>query len=123
MNWIRELKVGDTVYATNSQYSNRNPKGITECKVTKIGRKYVTVESEYGRESQFDLEHGSENSDFTPRTLVRSVEEHKESTRRESFFYQLLRSLNLYWQLDNGVTSDDILAAAKLLKIEMKDPV
>jgi hypothetical protein len=83
--------------------------------VHKVGRKWAEIDS--GR--RVDLKtlavDGGEYS--SPADCYLSREEYEAEVRRNELFHRLVRRIGHL--VNNGVTADDIVAAAKLLRVDL----
>jgi len=110
MSDFSDIKPGDRVYAVT-----QNIRRYTE--VCKVGRIWVEC-NHYGR---FDKQTGRIDGGrySSPGRVYRTEEEYLERIELETLIRRLR---NLLTQIPNdGVTADDIRAAAKLLRIELPE--
>jgi hypothetical protein len=111
MKTIADLKVGDEVWITDTA----NGRGrIEESTVSKIGTKLIHV----GNWS-FRKDGGRANDDYGHSLLIPDLEAYQNSKRVE----KILGSIK--WGIEigraNDISIEDVLLAAKLLKITVKD--
>jgi hypothetical protein len=119
-----DLKVGDIIWVTKSRWRSSDEESIEEAVVTKVGRKYISIRStgQYKSElGQFEIEDGIEKSDYgNKRHLVRSPEAYYTEKTRRKVFDEFRRHFSGYSaRLHDDVKTEDIIMAAKLLKIEL----
>jgi hypothetical protein len=119
-----DVKVGDIIWVTKTRWRSSDEESIEEAVVTKVGRKYISIKStgKYQSElGQFEIENGIEKADYgNKRHLVRSPEAYYTEKTRRKVFDEFRRHFNGYTaRLHDDVKTEDIIMAAKLLKIEL----
>jgi hypothetical protein len=121
-NPFAELKVGDGLFATKSRIRNNEESRLEPVVVTKVGRKYVTVESIDGwkNPSQFDKVSGRENVDSNyARQLVISEYQWLADRKRDAVWSKFMYEVrNIYG--GTNVDEANIREAAKLLNIKLE---
>lgn len=109
---IPRFKVGDKVLLVKRTHRRYEPEAEIETTVTKVGRKYFTVE--HGLHYQkFHLDSGTEVSNYSASCYVTTPERQAEKVRREELFDQLRKHGVTFerWQNFNSTTLTAILAA------------
>ena len=66
-----EIKIGSTAFLYNVNVNVQGNHELKKVTVTKIGRKWITFETDYGLKYQFGFD-GTENSDYSHNTLYAS---------------------------------------------------
>lgn len=115
---MHKWKVGQRVFVVKSDFSK-----TTECyyeRITKVGRKWITF-NEGWKQERFNAQtmriDGGKYS--SPGQIYLSEEEYK--LEHEVKFYLREIKAKMYYTPQGGVTVSDILAAANLLKLELKE--
>lgn len=84
---IKDFKVGQSVFVMRDGKHERDKRGITEAKVVKVGRKYVTISGAWGtqfKEAVSSRPYLVEHVEYgTPRILFSSKEAADEYRERE----------------------------------------
>jgi hypothetical protein len=129
MEDLKQLKVGDKVWIIGHRAHVRSPDiEYVRGTVTRVGRKYITVERDeggWGAEDQYSLEDGlnkdvqySQNRTWRVYISRESYEQGQERRRVETAFRQHFQGYGKA-SIDKAVTTEDIRAAAKLLRIDI----
>lgn len=133
-NDLKQLKVGDTAWIIGHLYTGRNEKSpvpMIQCTVVKIGRKYISVKSERAHgwrqgEDHFEIESGREKGHHSlqqsrARKLYIDIHHYADEQARMKAEDQLTKCFRRGYGsvLHSAVTTADILAAAKLLRINI----
>lgn len=133
-NDLKALKVGDTAwivgYAFTSYGKEKGPVPMLQAVVTKVGRKYITV-LEVGKpawaEAKFSLDGGwNEHDPSYPQRATRrlyvDINHYIAARRLSNIRAQFTDAFRGYSAaIDPRVTAEEILAAAKLLRIDIKE--
>jgi hypothetical protein len=107
MKTLDDLKVGDVVW-----YSDVNRKGLTEGRVSKVGRKLVTVGYYV-----FRKDTGRTNNEYGHQLLIPDLEAHKERIARSKCWLRIRDARGL----SDDVSLADVKAAAALLRIPLDE--
>lgn len=106
MKTIKDLRVGDTAYWTDV-----NRKGIHTGTVTKVGRLLITAGGYV-----FRMDTGRTNDGYSHQTLIADLEAFKDWQMACRVFSVIQRS-----RIPRDISSADVIAAAKLLRINIEE--
>jgi hypothetical protein len=122
MKKLSDLKVGDTVFVVEATWRRDDPIATRHAMVLSMGRKLITVESKWGKPDKFDKESGIQSSTTNYKDRIYVSQEAYEAGRALTKAFGKLRSYfgGYGGPLQPGVTVEDIMAAAALLKINME---
>lgn len=111
---LPNVKVGDPlILSTGSRYRGDEP--VT---VSRIGRKYLYVTRQDGREysGRFHLD-GTEDSKFVGRERLHTPEQYEEMKQRTSLFEQLRQAgIDMRYEVRSEVTTDQLRALLAVMK-------
>ena len=108
-----KVKVGDEVWFSDV---NSRSKELSPATVVKVGSKLITVKRHYNT-MVFRRDTGKTNDDYRHQTLILDLELYEAESRANAAMSYLSYRLS---RRNPGVTYADILAAAKLLKIDLE---
>lgn len=116
---MTDFKIGQQVTVVITLW--RSGPQITKAKITKIGRKWVSYKGETYIEGKFHIENREiyARDETSPGKVYLYLKEFLNEKRAEALFERLRQ--NLGYAPKKTVTSDDIIKAANLLKIDIKD--
>lgn len=108
-----KVKVGDTVWFSDV---NRRSNELSSATVVKVGPKLITVEM-YSRTTVFRKDNGRTNDDYQQQTLILDLELYEAKRKVNAAMSDLRYRIS---RPNEGVTYADIIAAARLLKIDIE---
>lgn len=123
----KDFKVGDTVYTVllNQNRVNDSPASLREAKVSKVGRSYVYINTNFSRDLRFKTPTDShynyliEDIDWgTPRHLFVNREDAESFVKAQELKTRLSRILN--WTVIDKFTLDQLERIEAIIK-EAKD--
>ena len=120
---IKDFKVGDTVYTVllNNNRINDNPTSLREATVSKVGRSYVYINTNFSRDLRFKAPTDShynyliEDIDWgTPRHLFVNQEDAESFVQAQELKTRLSRILN--WTIIDKFTLDQLERIEAIIK-------
>ena len=120
---IKDFNVGDNVYTVllNKNRVNDSPSSLREAKVSKVGRSYVYINTNFSRNLRFKPPTDShynyliEDVDWgTPRHLFKNQEDAKKFVEADELKTQLSRVLN--WTIIDKFTLDQLKRIEVIIK-------
>lgn len=120
---ISDFKVGDTVYTVllNQNRVNDSPTSLREAKVSKVGRSYVYINTNFSRDLRFKTPTDShynyliEDIDWgTPRHLFVNQEDAENFVKAQELKTRLSRILN--WTVIDKFTLDQLERIEAIIK-------